>query len=165
MLALACTVGLYAQSPSNSTREYQIKAAFLYNFTQFVEWPKSSFTGADAPIIIGVLGENPFGKTLEQLSDGEKVNGRPLIVKYFDNVDKIIHCHILFINAQNLEQLSALKGKGTLLVSDAPAFLENGGMIKFFKKENRLKFQINLEATQTENLKISSKLLNMASIY
>jgi hypothetical protein len=165
---LVCSAFFLSMQPLN-TREYQIKAAFLFNFTQFVEWPAASFATDQSPLIIGVLGENPFGSFLEETVSGEKVNGHPLIVQYYKNIEDIKQCHILFINTSEVNKLKqvigSLKGKNILTVSDASNFLQEGGMIRFFTKNNKIQLQINLEATKTANLLISSKLLRLAEIF
>ena len=166
IILLACSMVSLAQTPAN--REYQIKAVFLFNFTQFVEWPASAFSSAQAPMVIGILGKDPFGSYLTEIVSGEQVNGRPLIIQHFNNTEEIKSCHILFINLEqaNLQdELLKLKGKNILTVSDSPNFLLQGGMIRFFTKNNKMQFQINLDATKEANLVISSKLLRLAEIF
>src|SRR5579859_4663801 len=102
-LQLACST-IFFSAQTQVAREYQIKAVFLFNFAQFVEWPATSFKETDA-IIIGVLGENPFGTYLEEAVRGEKVNGHPLVVQRYRQVDEVKTCHILFINAPETHQL------------------------------------------------------------
>ncbi|MBI2270705.1 MAG: YfiR family protein [Bacteroidetes bacterium] len=150
------------------THEYQVKAAFLFNFAQFVEWPHASFSSGESPFIIGVLGDNPFGSYLEYLVSGEKVNGHPMIVKYYKNSDDIEMCHVLFINKTAINNgddiLPKLKGRNMLMVSDASNFLQRGGMIRFYTKNNKIQLQINLDAVKADKLDISSKLLRVAEI-
>ncbi len=167
ILLLVIQVVLVAQKPPS--REYQLKAAFLFNFSQFVEWPESSFTSDNGPLVIGVVGENPFGGYLAETVSGEKVNNHPLIIRYYSNPEEIKNCHILFINltdAKKIERITDnLKGQAVLTVSDAPDFAKYGGMIKFFTRDNKIKFLINHEAAKAANLVISSKLLRLAEIY
>jgi hypothetical protein len=147
--------------------EYQVKAVFLYNFAQFVEWPPSSFPNDQSPIIIGILGENPFGSFVENAVAGEKVNGHPLAVYRFKTVEEIKTCHILFINKSESDQasiFSSLKGKQILTVSDSPDCLKQGGIIRFVTKNNKINLQINLDNARADNLVISSKLLRLAEI-
>jgi len=104
---LACSaILLSAQTPP--TREYQIKAGFLFNFTQFIEWPASAFLKAETPIVIGVLGENPFSSYLDEIVSGEVVNGHPLVVQHYNNVEEIKTCHILFINVADTDKLERI---------------------------------------------------------
>ncbi|MDP4129766.1 MAG: YfiR family protein [Bacteroidota bacterium] len=150
-------------------REYRIKAAFLFNFTQFVDWPTASFSTADEPMVIGVLGENPFGAYLAETFSGEKVNGHPVLIQHYDHADEIKTCHILFVGLsdpkKSQEVISDLKERSILTISDMPGFLAQGGMIKFFMKDNNIRFEINLEATKAANLVLSSKLLRLAEIF
>jgi hypothetical protein len=157
---------LAAQSPASP--EYEVKAVFLFNFTQFIQWPPGSFPTDQAPLIIGILGEDPFGSYLQETVLGEKVNGHTIIVQHYNNIEEIKTCHILFINLPEtrLDQAAeSLKGRNTLTVSDAPGFLKHGGMIRFFTRNNKIQLQINLEPSKEANLVISSKLLRLAEIY
>lgn len=158
---------LPAQTPPS--REYQLKAAFLFNFTQFVEWPAASFSSDQSPLVIGILGKTPFNSYLEEIVSGEKVNEHSIVVHYYNSIDEIQTCHILFVSlaeSKNFEQaVTGLKGRHILTVSDVPEFTKQGGMIMFFKKENKIKLQINQEAYREANLVISSKLLRLAEIF
>jgi hypothetical protein len=158
---------LAAQTPPN--REYQLKAVFLYNFTQFVEWPTNSFTSDQSPMIIGILGTDPFGSYLEETIAGEKINGHPLRIQHYNTVEEIGACQVLFINVADKvkrEQIIAkLKGRNILTVSDSPDFLLQGGMIRFFTRQDKIKLQVNLEEAKTANLVISSKLLRLVEIF
>ena len=164
---LTGTLSLAGQTPV--TREYQLKAVFLFNFTQFVEWPASSFATDQSPLVIGILGKDPFGAALPEIVSGEKVNGHPVTVQYYSNMEEIKTCHILFINlaeAKKTERVvGSLKGRNILTVSDEPDFSEQGGMVRFFIRDNKIKFQINLEASKAAGLVLSSKLLRLAEIY
>lgn len=158
---------LPAQRPGS--REYQLKAIFLYNFSQFVEWPAASFSSEQASMVIGIVGKDPFGTYLEEAISGEKMNGHPLVIERYANADEIGACQILFINLPDTKSrdqaIAAVKDKNVLTVSDAPDFLEHGGMIKFFTRQGKLKLQVNLEVTKTANLEISSKLLRLVEIF
>lgn len=160
---------LHLQAQTQPSREYQLKAAFLFNFTQFVEWPATSLPSDQSPLVIGILGKTPFNSYLEEIVSGEKINGHPIVVHYYDNIDEIKTCHILFVNqgeSKNVEKtVTGLKGRHILTVSDVPEFTKQGGMIMFFKKENKIKLQINQEAYREANLVISSKLLRLAEIF
>lgn len=146
----------------------QLKALFLYNFTQFVEWPPAAFPEDNKHFVIGLMGEDPFGASLTEIIEGENVNGHSLIIRNITNKADLIGCHILFMHALNSKTMSEtilkLNGKYTLTVSDHPDFLEAGGMIKFVSKEKKLHFQINPEASNCADLKISSKLLRLSEI-
>ena len=157
---------LSAQSQAN--REYQVKAVFLFNFTQFVQWPPNSFPTDQAPLVIGILGEDPFGPYLKETVLGEKANGHSMIVQHYNNIEEIKTCHILFINLPEtkLEQaVENLKGRNILTVSDAADFLKQGGMIRFFTRNNKIQLEINPAPSKEANLVISSKLLRLAEIF
>ncbi|MFI5141042.1 MAG: YfiR family protein [Bacteroidia bacterium] len=151
-----------------STREYQVKAAFLFNFSQFVEWPSQTFSNPESRAVIGVLGKDPFGTYLEETIVGETINKHPLVIQHFNNVDEITNCQILFINISDKKELrlilEKLKGRNILTVSDANGFAKLGGMVRFYINDDKINIQINHEAAKEENLVISSKLLKLAEI-
>jgi hypothetical protein len=173
-LAACLVVGASASTPahalaqSSASPEYQLKAVFLFNFAQFVEWPASAFAGPDAPLVIGVLGEDPFGSYLDETVRGETVNGRPLEVRRYRGVEEIGTCHILFVSrleeGRLREVLDSLRGRSILTVSDAARFATRGGMVGFVTDHNRIRLRINLEAAQAAHLTLSSKLLRPAQI-
>jgi hypothetical protein len=155
------------QAPAD-TPEYQVKAVFLFNFAQFVDWPPQAFPEAQTPLIIGVLGNDPFGSYLDETVRGEKVNTHPLVVRRYRRVEEIDTCHVLFISqseANRLEQiLNRLKGRNILTVGDANGFANRGGIIQFVTENNKIRMRINLGTAKACNLKISSKLLRPAEI-
>ena len=169
-VASVLLLAVVLESPAQAAppAEYQLKAIFLFNFAQFVEWPPEAFPEANTPLIIGVLGEDPFGAYLDQTVRGEKVNDRLLAVQRYRRVDEIKTCHILFISqseANRLEPIfTSLKGRNTLTVGDAVGFARRGGMIRFVTEKNKIRLRINLEAAKAANLTISSKLLRPAEI-
>jgi hypothetical protein len=154
--------------PAQTAAGYEVKAAFLYNFAQFVEWPTNAFADAQSPIVIGILGEDPFGASLNEIVRGENVNGRPLAIAHYQRVEDIKACQILFISqseSRRLEEiLASLKGRGILTVGDIDGFAKRGGMIRFVIENNRVRFRIDVEAAKAANLTISSKLLRLAEI-
>lgn len=151
-----------------ATKEYQLKAVFLFNFSQFVEWPTNAFTDSQSPITIGVLGTDPFGSSLDDTVRGEKVNGRPLVVQRYGRVEDIKDCHIIFISQSEegrLEQiLENLKGRSILTVADTDQAARRGVMIRFVMENNKIRLRINLASARTAGLTISSKLLRPATI-
>ena len=153
-----------AQTPPPT--EQQIKAAFIFNFAKFVEWPSSVFSNASTPLVIGVLGENPFGTVLEQTVRNKAINDRTLEVKEFHHQAEVTNCHILFISTSEKKRLpeilTALRREGVLTVSEMDGFIEAGGMINFVKESNKIRFQINEPAAKKSKLKVSSKLLSLA---
>jgi hypothetical protein len=166
-LLLVFGILLSASQPTDS-REYQIKAAFLFNFTQFVEWPVDAFPEEGTPLVIGILGEDPFDNYLKETVSGEKINGHPLVIQHYKNIDDVKTCHILFINQAEINKpgqgVINLKGKYILTVSDGNDFIKQGGMIRFITKNNKIQIQINPDAAKEVNLIISSKLLRIAEI-
>ena len=154
--------------PAQTSKGYEVKAAFLYNFAQFVEWPTNAYPDAQSPIAIGILGDDPFGASLEEIVRGEKVNNRPLVIARYKRVEDIKACQILFISQsenRRLEEIfAALKNLGTLTVGDTDGFAKRGGMIRFVLENNKIRFRINVEAARAANLTISSKLLRLAEI-
>jgi hypothetical protein len=154
-----------AQTPPPS--EYQIKAAFVYNFAKFVKWPPQAFAGPDSPIVIGVLGENVFGDELERTVRNKTFNNRSFQLQEFHSVAEATHCQILFISTSEQERLpqilSALRGTSVLTVGEMDHFIDAGGMINFVIEENRVHFQISNEAAEKAGLTISPKLLSLAT--
>jgi len=172
LLALFAGVGFVwaGLSPSGAAdlppKEYQIKAAFLYNFTKFVDWPDSSFADASSPIIIGVLGANPFDGELAKVVEGRKVNGRPLVVKQLGDIQEATGVHVLFMGRTEdqkvAERLATLKGKPILTVGESESFAKGGGMIKFLLEGDKVRFEINVDSADEAGLKISAQLQKLA---
>jgi hypothetical protein len=158
--------GLPAQT--TVSREYQIKAAFLFNFAQFVDWPPTAFTNAEAPLCIGVLGEDPFGTALEQTVLGETVHNRKLIVQHSRRVEDLTACQLVFISKSEkghlAEILSKLDGREALTVSEIDGFARRGGIINFYLDGNKVRFEINPTIAQQVGLKMSSQLLSLGKI-
>jgi hypothetical protein len=149
--------------------EYQVKAVFLFNFTQFVEWPAGAFDDASSPLSICVLGQDPFGAELDEIVRGESVNGRPLAVRRYRSVeDGINGCHVLFIERSQRPRigniLARLAGRSVLTVGDFEGFSREGGVVRFARADNRIRLHVNLEAAKAAHLTISSKLLRPAHI-
>jgi hypothetical protein len=146
--------------------EYQIKAAFLFNFAKFVEWPEEAFSEPNTPIVIGVLGKNPFGDDLERTVRGKTINGRSLTIKEFRSPTEARDCHILFISTSEKTRLpevfESLQGASVLTVGETERFTEAGGMINFVLEGSKIRFQVNDAAAKSAGLKISSKLLSLA---
>lgn len=148
--------------------EYEVKAVFLFNFSQFVDWPPAAFPDPQSPLVIGVLGEDPFGAMLDGVVRGEAVNGRPLTVRRFTDAAQIDHCHILFVARSEQprldEILEQVQGRAILTVADFDGFAEQGGMVRFATVAGKIRLHINLDEARAENLTISSKLLRPAQI-
>jgi hypothetical protein len=143
--------------------EYQVKAAFLLNFTKFIEWPPAAFGAADSPIAICVLGDDPFGNALDQVVAGEVVNGRKVVVQRIKKALPPQSCQVLFFSRTE-NPLNTLPGvgPGVLTIGEGEHFTHEGGMIAFVLENRRVRFGINETAAEAAGLKLSSKLLNVA---
>lgn len=150
------------------TEEYDLKAAFLFNFTRFVEWPAEAFVSESSPITIGILGRDPFGKHLDDMVEDETVHGRKLAVRRFASVEDLGPCQILFVCPEEAEHWDPIAAKiakrGTLTVGDGNNFAAHAGMIGFEMVQNHLRLRINLAAARAAKLTISSQLLRQATI-
>ena len=157
---------LTAVAQESQPSEYQIKAAFLFNFAKFVEWPPSSFAGETAPLVIGILGDNPFGDARERTIHSKSINNHSLAIKQLHSLGETTNCQVLFISVSEQNRLaeiiSGLNGTSVLTVSETGGFSEAGGMINFVLENKKIRFQINNEAAKAARLKISSKLLSLA---
>ncbi|MFA6289772.1 MAG: YfiR family protein [Opitutaceae bacterium] len=167
--ALLCLAGHAAIGATPAvSKEYQVKAAFLYNFTKFVEWPASRFPDDTSPIVIAVLGRNPFGDELAAIIRTRKVNGRELVVKIIASADEAATAHLLFVGADEetllVGKMEPLQKAGVLTVGESPRFIASGGIINFTLETDKVRFQINPLAGQQAGLKISAQLLKLAMI-
>jgi YfiR/HmsC-like len=146
--------------------EYQIKAAFIFNFARFIEWPPKAFAGTTSPLVIGILGDNPFRDDLRRTLRDKTVDDHPLVIKELSSHVEATNCHILFISTSEKPRLAqvlqGLKGASVVTVAEMDRFTENGGMINFVQEGTKIRFQINNEAAMGAGLKISSKLLSLA---
>jgi hypothetical protein len=144
--------------------EYQVKAAFLLNFTKFTEWPAAAFDTADSPIAICVLGNDPFGNTLDRIVAGEVVNGRKVVVRRIKRTPPKKSCQALFVSRPEKEVAGILPSvtEGVLTIGEGESFIRDGGMIAFVIENQRVRFGINAAAAENAGLKLSSKLLNVA---
>ena len=173
VLAIAWTVlqfdsqdrTLDAQEAAQS--EYQLKAVYLYNFAKFVEWPPESFQEPNAPFVIGVIGDDPFGPYLEDAVRNKTIGPHSFVVRHVRLIADARKCHILFISNSERRRLTDLlngiRGIPVLTVSDLDRFLESGGMIRFYMEGKKVRFQINNGAAKHADLKISSKLLQLGT--
>lgn len=159
---------------ASTISEYSLKAACLYNFSKFVDWPEGAFASISAPLVIGVLGEDPFGKTLDEAVSGKSVNGHPLAVKRLGaftegGAGSLKKCHILFIAYSESEHLlgilGAVKGEGVLTVSEIDKFPVEGGMILFDQEGQKISLVVNPKPIKKAGLTLSSKLMQVAKVY
>ena len=157
-----------ARAQSGDSREYQIKAAFLFNFVQFVKWPGASFASADAPFVIGILGDDPFGSALEETIRGETIDNHRLRVVRAQQIEDLRDCQMIFVcrskEGQVGEILSRLDSRPILTVSEVESFARNGGAIDFYLSGGKVRFEINPQSARRCGLKISSQLLTLGKI-
>jgi YfiR/HmsC-like len=166
--ALLLAAGLLGGRPALAApTAQQVEAVFLFYFSQFVDWPPAAFAGGSSPIVIGVLGDDPFDGSLDQAVAGERVNGRPIVVRRLKSITEASGCQILYISSSEAAQLpqilSALKGRNVLTVSDLDDFVASGGMIRFVLIDEHVRLRINAQAAQAAGLTLSSKLLRAAA--
>ena len=165
LLILLCLYKYDIQAQITATREYQVKAVFRYNFSQFVQWPENTFNRPEEPFVIGILGADPFGKYLDETVKEDSIAGHVIAVRRYNAIRDIKNCQILYMNVVNAaDSLQELAGRSILTVSDVNGFATTGGMIGFITQNNKIRFQINLSASKAVKLMISSKLLRLANI-
>ena len=170
-LILTLGHGLFRPAPdwaeTTASQEYLIKAAFLYNFAKFVDWPSDAFKDEQSPLYLSILGDDPFGSALDSLRD-KTVRGRPLVIRRCKSIEQVAGSHILFISPSEKDNLrpilNALKNSSILTVSETDRFGQQGGMINFLTVDNKIQFEINPVAAQGGRLKIGSQLLKLARI-
>jgi hypothetical protein len=167
-MLVACLVLFAPCALRAESREYQIKAAFLYNFAQFVVWPEKTFANTNEPFRIGVLGDNPFGKSLEEIVHGETIQGHPIEIVQSPSVEKLAGVQILFVNKSQVAHFGdvsyKLDSKPVLTVGEDAGFIQHGGMINFYRDGTKVRFEINPEAAEKKGLKLGSELLSLGKI-
>lgn len=165
--ALSLRASSAPASASVAAGEYQIKAAYLHHFAQFVEWPQSVLAPG-APIVIGLIGDDPFGRAIDDVIAGRRANGHPIVIRRLRWNDSVGGCQMIFISSSELQHLGAVldsvRGMAVLTVADIDRFASRGGMIELVTLENRVRFDINADAAAEAHLRISSKLLQVARV-
>lgn len=169
LLAWTLISGLPAGSlAAVALTEYEVKAEFLYHAGWFVEWPATTVQASAPTFIIGVLGTNPFGGVLHNIMGGKTVHERPVVIKHYQRVEEAVSSHVLFISASEEPRLpailAALSRRSVLTVSDMERFTERGGMIVLRLVDQKVHFEINLDATESVGLKLGSQLLRLAKV-
>jgi hypothetical protein len=159
---LACACARAAPTPT----EYEIKAVFLYHFTQFVAWPDAAFAQPNSPFVIGLVGADPFGTALNRIIGGEAVGSHRLTVKTINDITDEFRCQILYFTQdnENLLDLRRLRTAPVLTVGESDAFYSRGGMIQFVLDRRRIRLKVNLEEARAHSLEISAKLLRVADV-
>lgn len=167
LLALASAIRAQSTAGSGSS-EYLIKAGFIYNFAKMTEWPAPAFPQPASPIVIGVLGTDPFQGMLDDVLRGKQVNGREFVVKHLKWGDDLRSCNILFVSSSERthfdELFRLIKGLPILTIGDTPGFADRGGIINFVLEDDKVRFEIDVNAANQVNISISSRLLALAKI-
>lgn len=181
-LSLSLSVGLLALRGSAAVaeeidREYELKAAYLYNFGRYVEWPKNAIPGNDDTFVIGVIGRDPFGRILDGIAEAKTIQDKKIVIRRFASAKDYQPCHILFVAAgaddgadektvEDRMNAVTTKTKGTpvLLVGDTTGLAQKGALINFFIDDNKIKLEINPSAATRAGVKISSKLLGLSVV-
>ena len=171
-VSLSWAPGALAQDrDSSNSSEYLIKAGFIFNFAKFVDWPPTTFAQPDSPIVIGILGTDPFGAIIDQIVQDKKIGGRGFVVKrlkWGTDLKDLKECKILFVGASERvhidELVQIVKGLPILTVGETPGFAEHGGVIRLVLEDNRVRFEVNVDAARQAGLTISSRLLTLARI-
>lgn len=160
-VALAAIPMAYAQ-----VEEYAVKAAFLYKFGLFVEWPESAFSSPASPVDLCIVGQDPFGHSLDTAATGAQINGRSVVVRRYKTVERNISCHILYAGGSEEQSraqiIETVNGNHVLTVSDGRKSRSDSGIINFVIADNRVRFDIDDEAAAQNGLIISSKLMSLA---
>jgi hypothetical protein len=166
IMILVCRTDIVAETKSSD--EYAVKAAFLYNFAKFIEWPAGSFSSEQSPLVICIAGQDPFNSRLDAFSS-KTVSGRKITVRRLSQMEDHDACHILFISRSEKGQIqtiiNSIKNRNILTVSDMTSFSRAGGIISLYMEEDRMRFEINLSAAERTGLRISSNLLALARIF
>ena len=161
--ALACA---HAGAALAQFQEYQVKAAYLYKFAPFIDWPANAFATPSSPMVVCVVGDDPFGRMLDQAVAGQKLGSRPLEVRRLGRADKAAGCHIVYLGGSKAQTigdgLASIRGAPVLTVTDEARNAEERGVIHFVVRGRNVRFQIDEEAAQRNGLNISSKLLSLA---
>ncbi len=149
--------------------EYEIKAAFLYNFIKFTEWPAPALGKQEEPFVIGVLGKDPFGAALDKIIEGETIHNKKIVARRFPRMDEAaVNSHVLFISSSEESSLSTilrlLDRQGVLTVSEIESFAQRGGVIQLKKENNKIVFEINVEVARRGGLTMNAQLLKLAKV-
>jgi hypothetical protein len=172
VIGLVCMLGLFFSAPANaqseSSTEYQVKAAYFAGFTKFVAWPVDTLSPGDAVLTIGIVGEDPFGPALESAFAGATIGGNKarVVLQHLHWDQDLRNCQAIFISQSDRKHLRAilsnLGDSSVLTVSDIANFSSEGGMIGFVFDVDRIRFDINFDAATRSRLKVSSRLLTLA---
>jgi len=167
MTAMTCWGQAHQQIEQD--REYKIKATYLYNFGRYVDWPAENFATLQSPFVIGIVGHDPFDDVLERIAKSRKISGREIEIRRFASPETYSPCQIVFVSrdaglltAKTMAEKTT--GKAILLVTELPEMSQQGAVLNFYSKEDRIRFQVNIDAAARNKLKISAKLLSIGTV-
>ena len=166
-LLLVCASLVPAQEDAPLiNREYPIKAGYLYQIAKYTNWPDSAFANRDASLVIGVIGNNPFGERLDEIARRKRVGRRPIQIRYLRPMDDPTTCHILFVGRSvrpdaRAAAIKAVRGRPVLLVGETTDFIRQGGTLSFFVSKNKVRFDLSQEQAQRQGVKFKSPLLDL----
>jgi hypothetical protein len=167
VLCFVCLIAPALNAQQSSASEYEVKAAYLFNFGRFVEWSDKGTVTKDGAFEICVLGQDPFGTTLDTILAGTSLKGKSVAAKRISKAQEVNNCRILFISSSEdgrlKEILDALDKTNVLTVSDIPRFSQRGGIIEFVLEGTKVRFEINLASAEEAGLSLSSELLKVAT--
>ena len=159
-----------AQVLTDGEMEYKVKVAYIYNFTRYIRWPASAFNGDHAPLVIGVLGENPFGATIDRLAKRKKTQGRQIVVRRYPSPQDYRPCHMLFVGGANGAELRqwavrSTRGQPVLVIGETKDYASQGADANFFiDVDSTVGFEINIDALRRQNLRVDARLLKLATV-
>jgi uncharacterized protein DUF4154 len=167
-MIVVSTASPIIRAQANPRAEYDLKAAFLFNFAKFIDWPATSFTKPHSPFTICVLGRDPFGHALDDSLQGKMIRDQPLVVRRLNDKTETRGCQVLFVSSSEsghlADILEIVRGSNVLVVGETPGFAAAGGVIEFTLEDNRVRFTINTDAANRAGLTVSSKLLALAKV-
>jgi hypothetical protein len=165
---LACVALAPGVDGAEAAPEYQVKAVFLFNFTRFVEWPPQAFATPGEPFVIGILGDDPFGARIDDVTRNERIGEHPLLVRRYRHAEEIGDCQMLFIGRDESagfgKVVARFNHRAVLIVSEIEGSAEQGAMIQFATESSHVRLRINADAARGAGLVVSSKLLHLAEI-
>ena len=166
LAAITMAAFTWPSAAAESRLEYEVKAAFLYNFAKFVEWPVGAFPDADAALELCIYGDDPFGPVIDHIVRGRTVQGRPIIVQRKAETTSLAGCHLLFVGPVSGEEVARIVqltgGTSVLTVGETDRFVDAGGMIRLFVEGGKVRFEVNAGAAERAELRVSSQLLKLA---
>jgi hypothetical protein len=148
--------------------EYALKAVNIYKFLKFTDWPETAFASSNAPIRIGVLGDDAFGAMVEKVMANESIHDRPVVVRPAKKIEEMTDCHVIFVGKSEKPQtghiVSVCENLPVLILGESDGFAEAGGIVNFYLQDKSVRFEVNLEAMRKHSLKIDSSLLDIGKI-